>query len=293
MRWVVDARLGNRRGVLPVVRNTNVGSSPSPEKKKTAFTGERSRRDQEPMRRVVGVLGRTRERLSGAVIDLLHASIEMPGMPPAVSFGTDSVDASDGSGAEGELAASDSSGMDSAERGGAESEITGIAPAEDRMLGADVTSSADNRPPSSHPDLWLYRDRTVALLRRYMRLSIEVGRMPSLLGREFFRTRVTSYGSSTFEDSVIFVHDVERSLEELNDFEKKLIAKIVLQQFSKEEAGRLLGCGYRTVERLFPEALDRISEILLRREILTGLPREQKVPKTCQGGRSGPFLASE
>jgi hypothetical protein len=78
-----------------------------------------------------------------------------------------------------------------------------------------------------------------------MRLSIEVGRTPSLLGREFFRTRVTSYGASTFEDSVIFVHDVERSLEELNDFEKKLIAKIVLQRFSREEAGRLLGCGYR------------------------------------------------
>jgi DNA-directed RNA polymerase specialized sigma24 family protein len=88
---------------------------------------------------------------------------------------------------------------------------------------------------------------------------------------------------------------VERSLEELNEFEKKLIARIVLQQFSKEEAGRLLGCGYRTVERLFPEALDRISEILLRREILTGLPttKEQEVPKSCQGGKSGSFCASE
>jgi hypothetical protein len=46
-------------------------------------------------------------------------------------------------------------------------------------------------------DLWLYRDRTVGLLRRYMRLSVEVGRLPSLLGREFFRTRVTSYRVST------------------------------------------------------------------------------------------------
>ena len=127
-----------------------------------------------------------------------------------------------------------------------------------------------------------------------MRLSIEVGRLPSLLGREFFRSRVTSYGASTFEDSVIFVHDVERSLEELNEFEKKLIAKIVLQQYSKEEAGRLLGCGYRTVERLFPEALDRISEILLRRQILTSLPKtKREVRKSCQGGKSGPFLARD
>src|SRR5258705_9881184 len=65
--------------------------------------------------------------------------------------------------------------------------------------------------PESHGDLWLYRERTVGMLRRYMRLSVEVGRLPSLLGREFFRTRVTSYSASTFEDSVIFVHDVERS----------------------------------------------------------------------------------
>jgi DNA-directed RNA polymerase specialized sigma24 family protein len=157
-----------------------------------------------------------------------------------------------------------------------------------------VPISLDTPAPCSNPDLWLYRDRTVALLRRYMRLSIEVGRMPSLLGREFFRTRVTSYGATTFEDSVIFVHDVERSLEELNELEKKLIAKIVLQQFSKEEAGRLLGCGYRTIERLFPEALDRVSEILLKRGILTGLPRtKREVPKSCQEGKNGPFLASD
>jgi DNA-directed RNA polymerase specialized sigma24 family protein len=160
--------------------------------------------------------------------------------------------------------------------------------------GAAIAPDFSMRAPGGDPDLWLYRDRTVALLRRYMRLSIEVGRMPSLLGREFFRTRVTSYKASTFEDSVIFVHDVERSLEELNEFEKKLIAKIVLQQYSKEEAGRLLGCGYRTVERLFPEALDRVSEILLKRRILTGLPKTtREVPKTCQGGKTGPFLASD
>jgi hypothetical protein len=120
------------------------------------------------------------------------------------------------------------------------------------------------------------------LLGRYLRRSIEVGRTPSLRGREFFRTRVTSYGASTFENSVIFVHDVERSLEELNEFHKKCIGKIVPQQFSKEDAGRILGCGYRTVERLFPQTLDRVSEIPLRRGILTGLSSTKyEVPKSC------------
>ena len=39
-------------------------------------------------------------------------------------------------------------------------------------------------PPES--ELWIYRDRTTAMLRRYFRLSVELGRLPSLLGREFF-----------------------------------------------------------------------------------------------------------
>lgn len=41
------------------------------------------------------------------------------------------------------------------------------------------------------PDLWLYRERTIALLKRYLRISIEVGRLPSLLGRELFRSKVS------------------------------------------------------------------------------------------------------
>ncbi len=143
-------------------------------------------------------------------------------------------------------------------------------------------------------DLWLYRDRTVGVLRRYLRLSIEVGRLPSLLGREFFRTRVTSYRASTFEDAVIFVHDVERSLEVLDEFERKLIARIVLQEYSQEEAGRLLGCGLRTAARRYAEALDRISEVFLEREILTRLPVTRiEAPETCQGGETEEIPASD
>ncbi len=48
------------------------------------------------------------------------------------------------------------------------------------------------------PDAWLYRERTIALLRRFLRISLEVGRLPSLLGRELFRSKVTSYRMSSF-----------------------------------------------------------------------------------------------
>ena len=56
------------------------------------------------------------------------------------------------------------------------------------------------------PDLWLYRQRTAALLRRFFRMSVEMGKLPSILGQEFFRSKVTSYKASSFEDVVIFVH---------------------------------------------------------------------------------------
>ncbi len=166
---------------------------------------------------------------------------------------------------------------------------------ENSVAAADQpTMLPDTQAPAADPDLWLYRKRTVGLLRRYMRLSIEVGRLPSLLGREFFRTRVTSYRAGTFEDAAIFVHDVERSLEKLSEFDKKLIAKIVLQEYPQEEAARLIGCGRRHAVRRFPEALDRVSELFLKRGLLTRLPRtELESKKSCQGGKTDEFLASD
>jgi DNA-directed RNA polymerase specialized sigma24 family protein len=150
-----------------------------------------------------------------------------------------------------------------------------------------------HRVRGTDPDLWLYRERTVGMLRRYLRISIEVGRLPSLLGREFFRTRVTSYRVSTFEDAVIFVHDVERSLDRLDAFERKLIGRIVLQEYTQEEAARLLQCGRRTVGRRFPEALDRLSEDFLAGGLLTRLPAtDSSRRKPCQGGENPESFAS-
>ena len=142
--------------------------------------------------------------------------------------------------------------------------------------------------PGSDPDLWLYRDRTLGLLRRYNRISVEVGRLPSLLGREFFRTRVTSYRAGTFEDAVIFVHDVARGLDRLDAFDHKLIAKIVLQDYTHHETARLLGCWRRTVGRRFPEALDRLTDIFLEAGLLVRLPATDVArAKTCQGDGGG------
>jgi hypothetical protein len=61
--------------------------------------------------------------------------------------------------------------------------------------------TATTRPPE--PNLAFYRKYTEALLRRYVRMSLEAGRVPSLLGQEMFRAKVTHYRIASFEDVVI------------------------------------------------------------------------------------------
>ncbi|MGB6386802.1 MAG: sigma factor-like helix-turn-helix DNA-binding protein [Terriglobales bacterium] len=137
-----------------------------------------------------------------------------------------------------------------------------------------------------------YRRRTIALLRRYARASVEAGRLPSLLGREFFRTRVTSYTMRNFEDVVIFVADMEKAIEKLSILEKKLLGMNVLEEYSTDEIARLLDCHIKTIRRLLPDALDQLSQILLTGGLMDELPVVVKRRRTCQEGKNYNFGVS-
>ncbi len=150
-------------------------------------------------------------------------------------------------------------------------------------------------PPSvlfgeTETDLWPYRRRTVALLRRYARASVEVGRLPSLLGREFFRTRVTSYTMRNFEDVVIFVTDMEKAIEKLSAIDKKLLAMNVLEEYDALEVARLLGCTPRSVRRLLGEALDELARIMLAGGLLEEMGAG--LLESCQGAKRCDFDVS-
>jgi len=93
-------------------------------------------------------------------------------------------------------------------------------------------AQGEGRPQAEGVTITAYRGRTMGLLRRYFHMSLDIGRLPSLLGREFFRARVTSYHVHSFEDVVILVHDVERCLERLDEFARELVARIVLQDYT-------------------------------------------------------------
>ncbi len=155
---------------------------------------------------------------------------------------------------------------------------------------AEVACAPDS-PLDRNPNLRAYRRRTVSMLRRYLRYSLETGRVPSLLGGEYFRTGVTSYGVVTFEDRVIFVHDMESCLQRLGDFSLQLIARHTLQEHDLEATARLLQCNEKTIRRAIPAALDQLSEILLEVGLLEKMNSTEE--NSCQGGQSDEIPASD
>jgi Sigma-70, region 4 len=117
-------------------------------------------------------------------------------------------------------------------------------------------------------EMAFYRKYTEGMLRRYMYRSMEIGRVPSLLGDFSFRGRSSNRKAYTFEDSVIFVYDVERCLVRLNRLERELVGRIALQEYTLAETAALTGMSVRTVVRRYSEALDRLTQVFLRLELL-------------------------
>jgi Sigma-70, region 4 len=131
---------------------------------------------------------------------------------------------------------------------------------------AAAPEQVERRPVA--PELAFYRKYTEGMLRRYVRLSMESGRVPSLIGQEMFRGKVTNYAVNSFEDVVIFVHDVEKCLATLDAEQQVLIRRIALQEFTQGETAALTGLSIRTVNRRYSEALDRLTGIFLKVKLL-------------------------
>lgn len=118
------------------------------------------------------------------------------------------------------------------------------------------------------PNLAAYRPYTRALLRRYFRMAVDIGRLPSVLGGLCFRARVSSYKLHTFEDAVIFVHDIERVFERIDRNSLEIIAGVILLDYSIPEAALRLGITVQRAERRYAAALDSLSSVLLEVHLL-------------------------
>jgi hypothetical protein len=138
-------------------------------------------------------------------------------------------------------------------------------------------------PPQ--PQVAFYRKYTEAMLRRYVRMSMEAGKVPSLLGKEMFRAKVTSYRVESFEDVVIFIYDIEHCLERLAPEQQRLIARIALEEYTLLEAATMLGLPPRTAVRRYCRALDRLTGIFLETRMLEPM-------KYCQEAKTAKNDAS-
>ena len=120
-------------------------------------------------------------------------------------------------------------------------------------------------PPVS---LAFYRKHTQSTLRRYLYASLQVGRTPSILGDPVGRGWASSRTVRTFEDALIFVLDMERCLARLDPFDRLLLSRMVLQDYTQAEVAGMLSMATRTVGYKFAQALDRLTEKLLESDLL-------------------------
>jgi hypothetical protein len=115
----------------------------------------------------------------------------------------------------------------------------------------------------------MFRAHTLRLLKHYLKLSLEYGRIPSVLGGEVTRARVSHTKLHTIEDETIFIHDMNRCLErELDNDELRLMALIVFMEHTFDEAAVLQGYSLRQTYRMFYELMDRLTRAFFDREFL-------------------------
>jgi len=119
------------------------------------------------------------------------------------------------------------------------------------------------------PEMLCFRTQTLAIVRHYFELSCQVGRLPSLLGREFFRARVSHHSIPSFEDQVVFTRDVELCLGRLSDDHAEIMTLVGLYDFSVDEVAEMLHRSAFGIRCWFGEALDALAEIFLQAGILS------------------------
>jgi len=141
-----------------------------------------------------------------------------------------------------------------------------LAPARKPCTQPDAEPADPRRKPAE--SLGFYRSHTANLLRRYLYASMQIGRAPSLLGDPVGRGWASSRPIRTFEDAVIFVLDVESCLDRLGSLDREILGRVLLQEYTHAETASMLGMSARAIAYKFPQAVDRLTELLLASGLL-------------------------
>ena len=117
-------------------------------------------------------------------------------------------------------------------------------------------------------EVGFYRKYTEALLRRYTQMTMEAGRVPSMLGRSVIGGKASSYRIHGFDDAVNFRLDVEKCLKKLEASELAVVRRVAMQEYTQAEAAALLGICLRTCVQRYGRSMDRLTSILLEARLL-------------------------
>ena len=138
-----------------------------------------------------------------------------------------------------------------------------------RVGAAEAGSKQRSAVPAQ--EYGFYRKYTERLLQRYVQMTMEAGRVPSMMGREVIGGRASSYRIHGFDDAVNFRLDVEKCLRRLEKEDREVVRRVAMQEYTQAEAAELLGVSLRTVVTRYGRALDRLTGILLETRLLDPL----------------------
>jgi hypothetical protein len=134
-------------------------------------------------------------------------------------------------------------------------------------------------PSDPEPETICYRGQTLAIVRHFFEISCQFGRLPSILGREFFRAKVSHHAIPSFEDQALFAHDVQQSLMKLDDDDMEVLTLVGLYDVTYQEAAAILHRSEGCISVRYADAIARLTQIFLDAGVLR---REQPDRRQAQ-----------
>jgi hypothetical protein len=157
-----------------------------------------------------------------------------------------------------------------------------------KELSANVEDSSEDLS-----EFAIFRKQTLGLLRYYFKLSLDYGRIPSVLGGEVMRSRVSHTKMYTIEDDTIFLYDMNRCLEqELSETELRMLALVVFMNHTYEESGAILQYSEKQIRRIFPNVTDRLTRAFFERDFMKRPELMEGKKKPMGRARPGDLMAN-
>lgn len=138
------------------------------------------------------------------------------------------------------------------------------------MRAREARETIDGREDggAARADAMFFRSQTLAIIRHFFEIASQIGRLPSILGREFFRARISHHAIPSFEEQAVFVHDVEQALARLNEQDAEVVALVGLLHYTLDDAAALLGRSRSLVVQRFADSIDKLAESFLEARLL-------------------------